>query len=35
MLEILVLWDLMGLTVYMGSGNKMLVPVQVKPQAAK
>ena len=31
----MVLWDLMGLTAHMGSSNKMLVPVQVKAQAAE
>jgi hypothetical protein len=29
------LWDLVGLTAYMGSSNKMPIPVQVKPQTVK
>jgi hypothetical protein len=29
------LWDLMGLTAYMGSSKEMLVTMQVKPETAK
>ena len=33
--NIVALWDLMGLTEYMGSSKEMLVPIKIKPKPTK